>query len=450
MATSSEFSRAHKVCVIIIVFLEYLLFSGIIYGWADLVYVLKLQGVFSNNCNNNVTISGNETIANKTKSCKSQDDLFDLAFTISSFNKALAAFLSGFLLDWVGLRITRIISSCFILIGGTFLALCDKRGSEIRYGNFQISNLFPKYKMTIMSFYNGAFCGSPAVLLLLKYCYDQGISYSAFFYVWTGISSSILLTSFFLLPKMNIIAVEDKEEIVRSINDDEERQPLLSRKSGESYKASTNNIFRSIFSISFIFHVVSNCLLALSIIIYLGSFNWWITKLTSNQEEVSRLSEIFGFSQLPMIIVSPFIGILLDSAVKKAQEEEDPILRKKKSQRAGFYSLIICSTVATSMIACRTISNVTAVYFSLVFYVLSRPILNSVSPGYIRIRFPQEHFNKLIGIFGTVTCISSVVQYPLFLWMQEDFMINNLFLIGLLALTFINPLHLLCLKPTDV
>ncbi|XP_023230141.1 solute carrier family 43 member 3-like isoform X4 [Centruroides sculpturatus] len=389
MATSSEFSRAHKVCVIIIVFLEYLLFSGIIYGWADLVYVLKLQGVFSNNCNNNVTISGNETIANKTKSCKSQDDLFDLAFTISSFNKALAAFLSGFLLDWVGLRITRIISSCFILIGGTFLALCDKNnpyylfpgsllvglgGSEIRYGNFQISNLFPKYKMTIMSFYNGAFCGSPAVLLLLKYCYDQGISYSAFFYVWTGISSSILLTSFFLLPKMNIIAVEDKEEIVRSINDDEERQPLLSRKS----------------------------------------------------------------------------GILLDSAVKKAQEEEDPILRKKKSQRAGFYSLIICSTVATSMIACRTISNVTAVYFSLVFYVLSRPILNSVSPGYIRIRFPQEHFNKLIGIFGTVTCISSVVQYPLFLWMQEDFMINNLFLIGLLALTFINPLHLLCLKPTDV
>ncbi|XP_067126323.1 equilibrative nucleobase transporter 1-like isoform X2 [Centruroides vittatus] len=227
---------------------------------------------------------------------------------------------------------------------------------------------------------------------------------------------------------MNIIAIEDKEEIVRSINDDDERQPLLSRKSGESYKASTNNIFRFIFSISYILHVLSNCLLALSIIIYLGSFNWWITKLTSNQEE----------------------GILLDSAVKKAQEEEDPILRKKKSQRAGFYSLIICSTVATSMIACRTISNVTAVYFSLVFYVLSRPILNSVSPGYVRIRFPQEHFNKLIGIFGTVTCISSVLQYPLFLWMQKDFMTNNLFLIGLFALTFINPLHLLCLKPTHV
>ncbi|XP_067126325.1 equilibrative nucleobase transporter 1-like isoform X4 [Centruroides vittatus] len=201
MATSLEFSRKHKVCVIIIVYLEYLLFSGIIYGWADLVYVLKLQGVFSNNCNNSATISGDEMVENKSKSCTSQDRLFDLAFTIASFNKALAAFLSGFLLDWAGLRITRIISSCFILIGGTFLALCDKRGSEIRYGNFQTANLFPKYKITIMSFYNGAFCGSPAVLLLLKYCYDQGISYSTFFYVWTGISSSLLLTSFFLLPK---------------------------------------------------------------------------------------------------------------------------------------------------------------------------------------------------------------------------------------------------------
>lgn len=466
-----EFSRTHKICALIIGFLEYILFSGIIYGWADLVYVLKLEGVFYDGCNNNTTKAQlHETPDYRNVTCSNQDNLFDLAFTIASLSKGIAACLMGLLLDWAGLRIVRITSTCFILIGGIFLAICSKDnpyylfpgsllvglgGNEIRFTNFQIANMFPKYKATIMAIYNGGYCGSPAILLLLKFCFEQGISRSAFFYVWTGISATMFFTSFFLLPKDNIIAIESDtsycKESDKSINNNEDcRQPLLPPENDGNDNLSNNNLIQSIRSLSYILHLICNGTLAVALVVYIGTFNWWITKINKDPKEVSKVSEMYGYSQLPMIFVSPFIGLLMDYTLNKAQREEDRLLRKKKLQRAGLLSLLITSTVVTLMSACRLFSNETAIYVSLVFYVFSRPIINSVNPGYIRIRFPQEQFNKLMGLFGTLSSIYSIVQYPLFLWMQKNFLISNIFFVVLLSATVINPLHLLCLKPTDV
>ncbi|KAG0719934.1 hypothetical protein GWK47_049497 [Chionoecetes opilio] len=58
-------------------------------------------------------------------------------------------------------------------------------------------------------------------------------------------------------------------------------------------------------------------------------------------------------------------------------------------------------------------------------------------------RFPVDHFNRLMGIYGTVTAVLMFLQYPHFIWAQHMYYTAHTFVLVLTVLCVTYPLHLL-------
>lgn len=121
--------------------------------------------------------------------CKQQEVTLNLAFSIGSFCMGAAAFIWGFLLEKLGLRIVRLVINamfalgafilCFIARGRDWLLfpallIMSLSGVPIRIANMQISNLYPSKRSTIISIYSGAFSASSIIYVILQYIYDTG------------------------------------------------------------------------------------------------------------------------------------------------------------------------------------------------------------------------------------------------------------------------------------
>ena len=132
--------QATRLTLVIWGTLEILLFAGLIFGWASLVYVFKLEGFFSSVCINeegqwsdnsttpstvklevNKPLSHNDSLtltstspANTTKSwdpptCTSQDEEFNLIYTLAVVINGVSLFATGWMFDKWGTRVCRII-----------------------------------------------------------------------------------------------------------------------------------------------------------------------------------------------------------------------------------------------------------------------------------------------------------------------------------------------------
>lgn len=112
---SSAFEFGDWIFLLTSVF-EMLFFCGFQTGWSSLVYVLVEEEIYSHLCDRasssfetNVSaqaLSGNGTINN----CPAQQEMLNLAYTLSSSVASLAAFPIGIAIDTIGPRIIRIIS----------------------------------------------------------------------------------------------------------------------------------------------------------------------------------------------------------------------------------------------------------------------------------------------------------------------------------------------------
>ncbi len=103
-------------------FLESILLSGSIYGWASLVYVFKVDGIFNHLCvSNNYTdglntstldfsASGNESITEAQLDCAPQDSMLNLAYTMGLACNGILSFPLGWIFDKAGMRTTRILA----------------------------------------------------------------------------------------------------------------------------------------------------------------------------------------------------------------------------------------------------------------------------------------------------------------------------------------------------
>ena len=94
-----------KFATFICAFLENFLFSGLVFGWSSLVFVLKKEGIFSHLCRgNNQTNSSIESIVG----CKEQDEVLNLSYTISSVVPPSLSIVLGLIYDRCGLRFSRL------------------------------------------------------------------------------------------------------------------------------------------------------------------------------------------------------------------------------------------------------------------------------------------------------------------------------------------------------
>lgn len=97
----------------IVAITESLLFSGVIFGWANMVLILKNEEYFKDLCEES---SGNTTSVLKassdddSKKCGKQDERLALVFTISVFAFNAGGFIGGSVLDRLGTRVVRLIA----------------------------------------------------------------------------------------------------------------------------------------------------------------------------------------------------------------------------------------------------------------------------------------------------------------------------------------------------
>ena len=127
-------------------FMECLLFSGVLYGWSSLVFVLKEEGIYADLCSTgshesdkqetafNTTVVSNFTLSLNNQSeanyflssqsgsnnsmilenvhipCKEQDSMLALCFTIGSSVFCASCVVMGHINYRLGTRITRLIA----------------------------------------------------------------------------------------------------------------------------------------------------------------------------------------------------------------------------------------------------------------------------------------------------------------------------------------------------
>ena len=100
----------YRVIPLILSTFECIIFSGLLYNWSSLVYVLKADDVFGQLCEDgNKVIHGNickSTACDDTESdiCDSQENTLALVDTISMSSFTFLFFPVGFCLDRWGLR----------------------------------------------------------------------------------------------------------------------------------------------------------------------------------------------------------------------------------------------------------------------------------------------------------------------------------------------------------
>ncbi|XP_074598965.1 equilibrative nucleobase transporter 1-like [Brevipalpus obovatus] len=149
---------------------------------------------------------------------------------------------------------------------------------------------------------------------------------------------------------------------------------------------------------------------------YVGALNLWLCRVTPDKSEISFFTKLYGITQVSSLIIAPLTGFWLDNRVNKANEEPDSTLRRLKRNQAGFWPLMITSSTLTGIHICRFFDTKVAVHVSIFLITFLRAILVAVGSAFLRIRFPAEHYNKLLGITSTSAAILSLLQFPLFVW----------------------------------
>ena len=91
--------------------IEMVLFSGVVFGWANMVLILKEEEYFKDLCaESDRNSSLRDESSDDSEKCGEQDERLALIFTLSVFAFNVAGFIGGALLDKLGTRLVRLIA----------------------------------------------------------------------------------------------------------------------------------------------------------------------------------------------------------------------------------------------------------------------------------------------------------------------------------------------------
>ncbi|CAB3998141.1 solute carrier family 43 member 3 isoform X2 [Paramuricea clavata] len=238
--------------------IEMVLFSGVIFGWANLVLVLKEEKYFKDLCadGDNGNTSLRKESSDDSEKCGKQDERLALIFTLSVFAFNVAGFIAGALLDKLGTRFVRLIGCFFFLLTGIFAIVLEKETANLMFpliiclafagmcvaiSVFQIAVLHTKHQFIISSSLSGALDSSSVVFLVFKLLYDAGVGIRWIFVGYVALAIfCILVSTFFLLPKTSIAAEQVGLEVCNeavtpdNVGDQEMTIPKSSAKQKDS------------------------------------------------------------------------------------------------------------------------------------------------------------------------------------------------------------------------
>ncbi|KAK8396454.1 hypothetical protein O3P69_005479 [Scylla paramamosain] len=436
-------SGARRYFVFLVAMAETMLWSGTIFGWASLVHVLKVQGVYSNLCPDHAHTPAHNTTThtplshNKTGVvCGAQDDRMALLYTVACVVYSTPGIFIGYSLHHFGLAFTRVMGglmvSCgFILLSLTTAAtpdylwgatiLLSVGGNTIRMSGLQFGNLFPEGTQHSHGHHQRglhSFCGD----------YDPPAD---------DVRERDGLELHLLGVRCRLLAGGGGDALHPA-----PPHPRLhaARKKEEGDEVSLR---RSIFSLSSLLHAYWVFINLLGVTLFNTHFNTWINRFATTDDEVGLYSRLFGLANILCVLVTPLPGITMDLLTRRFQKGKSGMLAHLASLQAMILPMLFVTmsvTIQTTMLLFR---SPWAVYIGLLCLMLNRPSCLAVGNPFVRARFPADHFNRLIGIQSTVLSLFTFIQYPHFTWAQHAYYTTFGLTVAAIALSFSHPLHLL-------
>ncbi|XP_066960955.1 equilibrative nucleobase transporter 1-like isoform X1 [Macrobrachium rosenbergii] len=433
-ASLREMSYIRRWLVFFSGFLETALWSGTIFGWASLVHVLKIQGVFSHLCRDDsqegwngtfaISLPGDEdefTVPSPiTRGCRAQDEQFALIGTVAMVLYSTPGILIGYGLHHLGQAFSRITSSVLISLGFVLLSLTSEAtpgylwggsifvsvgGNIIRMSCLEFGNLFPERRNTVMGMVSGIYTLSAAVFMFMQSAFEAGYRWKMICQLMAVGSSLIVITTIFI-PWHHIPHDDDEEadydqqlECLAADTDKDGNKMKDGRinmsacernisdvSAGKAPRSRQIPLSKSLFSVSMgllQFWLVSNMF---PITIFGTYFNSWISRFSRNIEEAAYYSRLFGYANILCALATPIPGSIIDALSAYFRKSKKGLDEKVANVQATIAPMMFVSLTITVQISCFFFFSSWAVYVALFFLIFNRPGCLGVGIPFMRAR----------------------------------------------------------------
>nr|CAB3266285.1 solute carrier family 43 member 3-like [Phallusia mammillata] len=479
-----KFELLHILSLITAV-IEGLFFTGLIFGWSSISFVLKQEGYFSLYCssgslntstltNTSSNITGTTSTANPT--CTVQEESINLVFTIASVALSFSTLPNGAIFDHFGTWVARVFAILLFTCGCVLVSVSSIATSWMLYPamcclavggilmlltNMQLGNLFGPARSSVITLLNGALDSSSFVFLLVKLAYDQGIHLSTIFQFIAICSIFQWARTILLLPKMHIpfplpkgkfqYGLHDCKTNATNLDNDDPSKIQLQESGNDETETKKEPVTADSDTVTFISCV--KCvkfwtnLMHLSILqlrnyFFLGTFVTWMDGLLSaGSNELGGYINVFGICQFFGVLTAPLNGFLIDGTKKWfSKSTSDPAIASAKAVSVSAFTTSLLG-VLFSLIVAIPIAPIQ--YISFVLQVVFRSFLYGGNASFIAFSFPVQHFGKLYGLTMTLGGVVALLQFPLFSLvlraLNKDFTSVNIAYIIICALTSIHP-----------
>lgn len=486
-----ERPKPHYFLTLLSGLVESLFFSGVAYGWASLVFVLKADGYFAAYCVNST--SGNDHVVqtgtimqsgnhSRIYDCTGQDEQFSLVMCVALISNTIIRFPIGYVFDRFGTTVTRLISVSLYTTGTLFITLLRQdtalflypamtciiiSGMILHTTNVQVGNLFHFYRSTIITVYNGAFDSSAVVFLIVKVLHERGVSLYLSFFFLTSCSLVPLLRTFFLMPRRHIpyplpesytygvrcSRRREEENNMMEMKEEDTKKNQSELKEDEKKTEEVASFQSCVMSWLFLWHLVWVVIILFCQFIFLSNVNSMLSRLANNDQTiVSHYTNAFAFTQLCSILFAPVNGIIMDRNRKKPLAPGET--RREADLRSSCLSLFLTSLQCFLLCVCFTCPVLHLQYFTFILQVVNSSFFYGGHQAFISMAFPMSHFGKMSGIAMSLSAVGLLFQVPILHLVQHQLHGNPLYVnIGVTFLSlfaFIHPIHvkLYCKKLT--
>jgi MFS family permease len=369
-------------------FLQMLMSSGIVWGWAALQAVLIDDGVYADKCRKPfppVTALGDDATT-----CNNQLDALHLVFVAGSVGVYISNLPFGFSLDHLGPRITAIAASLTMLAGVLAMAfdeyalgyfLLGLAGPGVQISAFHVYDRFPKWKGRLMQGATACFDAGSVVFLIFLQLHDAyGLTHLELFRWFTIVPVFILISSAVFWSRARPIIINDVP--------DSDTKELLD----QAEKAS---IRRDLTGVPFLFLTAFAAIHSLRLNYALQIVGDQLSlEYRHNPAEASTLANAFNF-MLPFgFVIVPIAGFLLDFKGTKPALTLGNVM-------GLIYGVIFVWLLSEPGFA----------YASFVCIAMSRQLVFGSAFTCTAKWYKKERFGRYVAVQKTITAIVGLGQY---------------------------------------